>query len=312
MAPTPETVRVYTVDQDLAALAGVLVRVFDATGTTFITQNYSALVGLEAYAEFTLDGDVPAIGYTIRLSKTGVAFDGALGLDSKATQAIFVYSPASAAPNGNNWFRVQGQTFVIPVSPDPRLCRCSGFFKDCSGRPYQALDMSFIAQFKPALVDGDAVMGERVDLRTDEDGYAVIDLYRNGEYRVTIQSLEDFTRVVFVPDRASVNLPDLIFPVVKSIEWDPTSVTVAVDGVQEVVPTVKGSDFHELTGTALEDVKYTITDPEIATVQPLPDRLIITGRASGTTQLVASRLDETIVVIPNTGIDNDSLDITVP
>jgi hypothetical protein len=311
MAPTPETIRVYTVDQDDNPVAGVLVRIFDETGTTFITQNYTAIVGSVAYAEFTLDGDDPAIDYTIRLSKTGVAFDGLLGDDSKSTQLISVYSPPASAPNGNNWFQVQGQTFVTPTSTDPRLCRASGFFRDAAGRPYPNLDIFIIAQFKPAIVDGNAVMGERVELRTDENGFAQVDLFRNGEYRITIQSLEDYTRQVFVPDRTSVNLVDLIFPVVKSITWDPVSAVMSVGDALDVYPSVFGSDFHELTGAALEDVQYEILDPSVASLQSMPDRLILIALSTGTTQVQVTRLDQTIVVIPDTGITNNLLDVSV-
>ena len=53
-----ETVRVYTVDENSDPLEGVLVRFFDVTDI-FVTQNMSALVGLEAYAEVSLDGDDP-------------------------------------------------------------------------------------------------------------------------------------------------------------------------------------------------------------------------------------------------------------
>ena len=308
---SPETVRVYVQDQNEDPLVGVLVRFFDETGTIFISQEHTALIGGEAYAEVTLDGDDPPIAYTIRLAKMGVAFDGSLGEDSKATQEITIYSPPSEAPSGNNWFLVQGQTFVVPTATDPRLCRASGFFRDAAGRPYANLDIFLIAKFKPAIVDGAAVMGERVDLRTDEDGFAQVDLFRNGEYLATVQSLEDITRQIFVPDRASINLPDLIFPVVKSIVWDPDEVDCDVGDIVEVVPTVTASDYHVLAGTAIEDVLYEVEDPTIATVQCLTDKLIITGVSAGTTQLKATRLDQTVVVVPNTEIDGYLLDIMV-
>ena len=122
-----ETVRIYTEDELGDPLEGVLVRFFD-DNDAFVTQQYSSLVGGEAYAEVSLDGDDPTpVDYTIRMSKTGVAFDGGLGDSSRTPQSISVYSPPGASPPTSNGFTVVGQTFTRPTASDPRLCRCSGF-----------------------------------------------------------------------------------------------------------------------------------------------------------------------------------------
>lgn len=311
MAPTPETVRVYTVDENDDPLVGVLVRVYTYPGGVFVTQAYSALVGADAYADFTVDGDNPPIQYEVRLSKTGVAYDGSAGADSWSPQAIDIYSPPTAAPTGKNWFKIPGQTFTLPASPDPRLCRASGFFRDAAGRPYANVDIFFIAQFKPAIVDGDAVLGERVMLRTDADGYAQVDLFRNGEYRATIQSLEDYTKIVMVPDRSSVNIVDLLFPVVSEIDWGMASLSLTVDEVVNLEPEVKCSDYRVLTGPAIEDVLYEAEDPTIIRVQMDPEKIIVTGLQAGSTNVKVTRLDQTVVVIPASQITNYLLPVTV-
>ena len=311
MAPTPETVRVYTIDESAHPISGVLVRVYTYPAGVFVTQAYSVLVGPDSYADFMVDGNDPAIQYEIRLSKTGVAYDGSAGEDSWSPQLIDVYSPPSSAPSGTNWFRIPGQTFTMPTSPDTRLCRASGFFRDGAGRPYANVEIFFIAQFRPAIVDGRAIIGERIFLRTDSAGYAQVDLFRNGQYRATLQSLEDFTKVVVVPDRASVSIVDLLFPVVTKIDWDPSAVSVAVGEDQELYTTVTASDFRVLTGTALEDVAYEIEDPTIAGITKLTDKLVISGLQPGTTNLKATRMDQTVVVIPSSDIVNYLLPITV-
>jgi hypothetical protein len=313
-----ETVKIYAWDQNGDALEGVLVRVFDETGTTFIGQNTTALVGSDAIAEFALDGDDPPISYTIRLSKTGVAFDGALGDEYKTPQLIAIYSPPANSPTGKNDFDVKGETFERPVATDPRLCRCSGFFKDASGRPLPNLDLFFINQFRPAVVDGNAVMGERLDARTDEDGYLELDLYRGGIYEVYVQSIqaatvdgEVFTREVHVPDQASANLIILLFPVVGEVVWTPAVVSLAAGDTLDLVPLVKGTDGRELTGTAIEDAVYEVEDPTIATIQVGADTIIVTGVLPGTTNLVVSRKDQTVVIVPDPGITGSPLAITV-
>lgn len=303
---TPETVRVYTVDQNDDALEGVLVRFFDDTDT-FVTQNYSALVGSDVYAEVTLDGDAVPIEYTVRLSKTGVAFDGALGDDSKTPQSIEVYSPAAGAPSGTNDFTVQGQTFERPVAADPYLCRASGFFRDAAGRPLRNFDMHFTLQRSPLLVGDDGILGFKVYGTTDNNGYFEVDLYRFGDYLVELQSLEH-QRCVSVPDVSSINLVELLFPVVSSVVYDPTAVTVAAGDTQAVDVTITDSTglTHELTESLLT---FTSEDESVATIGISAGQLIVSGQSAGSTTITVTQTDTSIVVIPE--ITLDSLSVTV-
>jgi len=306
-----ETVRVFVVDEQTPTpdpIESVLVRVFDATGTTFITEDYTDALGI---ADFTLDGDDPPNEYQIRLSKTGVAFDGSLGDDSKSPQLIEVWTPAASSPSGTNDFEVQGQTFSRPVATDPRLCRASGFFRRADGSAYPHLDLIFKPLFRPAIVDGDSVMWTSINTRTDEDGYLEIDLYRGGEYSVVVESLEDDPRSVVVPDASSVSLIDLLFPVVAQVVFDPTSLAMSEGDSEEVTPTVTASDLQELTGTAPDDVEYTSSDEDVATVSVRDDVIIVTAVGAGSAQIDVARKDESIVIVPDSGITYTALSITV-
>ncbi len=302
-----ELVRVYAVDENSDPLVGVLVRVYDDTGT-FVTQNYTALVGVEAYAEFTLDGDAVPVEYTIRMLKTGVAFDGSLGDDSKTPQVIGVYSPASLAPTGANSFSVQGQTFSRPAATDPRLCRASGFFRDMAGRPLKNLSIHFVNLFNPIIVDGAGVLGDKVWGRTDDDGYFVVDLFRNAEYRADVESLDIDQRVILVPDAASVNLVNLLFPTVASVAYDPDPVAVAVGAYVDVTVTIIDSTGRELDYVD-GDVTFTIQDVNIASLSVVGDQLRITGASAGSTTIVATRDDDTLHVIPDIALA--TLSVTV-
>jgi hypothetical protein len=314
-----EVTRISVVDQDGTPQVGVLVRVYDLTGTTLITQDTTTPVSGKAIVDVLLDGLLDGQLYTIRMQKTGLAFDGSLGPDSKSPQSIQVFSPPTGAPNGENSFQVRCQSFVQPVATDPRLCRVSGFFRDASGRPLPNLDLFIINKFKPAIIDGRAVLGERLDIRTDKQGYAEFDLFRNGEYEAYIQSVEAadsvnglaFIAQLRVPDRSSVNLPDLLFPVVSEIQWNPATINLVAGTELEVFPTVLSSDYRTLTGTAGNDVQYAITDMTIATLALAGDRLTIKGLQPGSTTLTAVRRDQTIVKIPDSGIIGSPLLITV-
>lgn len=306
-----ETVRVFVEDEQSptpAAIENVLIRVFDATGVTFITEDFTDVSGI---ADFTLDGADPPNEYTIRLSKTGVAFDGGLGDDSKSPQLIEVWSPPASSPSGTNDFELRGQTFNRPAAVDLRLCRLSGFFRRSDGQPYAGLDFRFKPQFKPAIVDGDGVLWGTIDARTDADGYIEIDLFRGGEYRVLVESLSDDERLLVIPSVPSENIVEILFPVVETVVFLPSSLSMAVDDSEEVVPTVTASNQQVLEGTAQQDVEYASSDKAVAIVAVQNDLIIITAISSGTCQIDVARLDQSIVVIPDTGITCTPLAVTV-
>lgn len=312
---TPETVRVYTVDESSDPLEGVLVRFYDESDV-FVTQQYSSLTGGESYAEVTIDGDDPPISYTIRLSKIRVAFDGTLGDDSKTPQSIQVYSPASGSPTGTNYFEVQGQTFTRPTATDPRLCRCSGFFVDGAGRPLPNLDMHFIHRcpednLNPLIVDGNAVLGSKVIGKTDGDGYIEIDLYRSGEYSVTVESLENINRHVIVPDSPSENLISVLFPFVASVAFSTSPLALTVGDYEDLTLTITSS-----SGIVLDpidgDVDFESSDDAIISVQLLETGLLrVFGVAVGSADVTVTRSDSSIRVIPTSDVTYSSLSVTV-
>jgi len=302
-------VRVYSVDEVGDPLVGLLVQVYNASDI-FVTQNTTVLFGAEAYADFILDGANPGTPYTIRMVKTGVAFDGTLGSDSVSPQAIAVYDPPGSAPiTGTNYFQVQGQTFSRPVATDPRLCRASGFFRDAAGRPRPNLDIKFIPKFDPLIVDGDAVMGYQIEGCTDSDGYYQVDLFREGEYEALVEAFDDMPRDILVPDASSVNLINLLFPVVASVSYSSDPIATTVDNYVDVTLTVLSS-----SGITLDimdgDVAFLSNDTSIATAELLTTGVLrVMGIGVGTTTVSATRSDDSIVVIPEVTLD--SLTVTV-
>jgi len=302
---TPEDVVINVSDQDNNPIAGVLIRVFDAAGAVFQTQKYTDVNGM---AEIDgLAGDNPPIPYTIRMSKTGAAFDGSLGNASKTPLLITIFSPPSAVPGGNS-FEIKGETFTRPVSPDLRLCRCSGFFKDITGKPLPGLEIKFINEFGPTVVDGYAVMGEGVNFITDQYGYGCIDLYRNGKYMAWVAGVQavdansehalGFPRNMVIPDQGSANLVSLLFPIVINVDVSPNPIMLMLNQASNPSVVVTADDGRTLLGTASEDVYYDVLDKGVAGISVKCDKLSLVGINPGTTQLTAVRKDQTIVKIP--------------
>lgn len=295
-----ENVNIYVKDDtsQQGPVPNVIVRVFDETGTYFITQSTSDSAGVAALL-------LPAPQrYQLRFFKDRFSIQQPQFLD---------VLEAPILPQTND-FNAVGHIYSPPEAVHPRMCRCSGFFKRPNNAPAIGHDVHFIAKFDPLLFESDAMLTERLMQRTDERGYMEIDLVRFGQYNVTVEGFEDCTRVITIPDAASVNLPDLLFPVVERVTFAPDGPwVVAIDPLNdvEVTPTVWTSDGRVLPGTALEDVRWASSDPNVFAVLATNAKLFLRGLAPGTAQLTASRADVSIVRIPNTPIEGVPVSITV-
>lgn len=289
-------------------LNDVVVRVYDATGTTLLVQGTTGVLSPAGHLDLTLPVDAPPAPtrYSLRFYAQGVAIG--------SPQAIDVYSPASLAPTATNEFQVSGTLLTVPTSPDPLLSRLSGYVRTPSGRPKRGLDISFISEFSPLVASGTGVLGERVDVRTDENGYVEVDLFRSACYRATVESMEECQRIIAVPDRASANINYVLFPIVELIEYDPEGpFAMDVNDVLVLTPSVTATNHQLLIGIAHEDVEYTSSDPTILTVTQDAGNETITLRAiaPGTANLIVTRLDNSIVYVPPLAIENGSVAVTV-
>lgn len=300
-----ETVEISVNDDQMVPqpVDDVVIRVFDETGTTLITSGTTGSV-LTGKVQLTLDGDDPPTRYQLRFFVNGGAIP--------SPQYIEVYSPPASAPTGANNFEIEATMFALPPAVNPRLCRASGFVWRPDGRLQPGIDMAFIPQFTPIVVDGYGMMGERVNARSDKYGYLSIDLLRNGVYTLVAESQDDEPRCIYVPDRSSINIFHLLYPIVVSVVYTPAGPWTVPLGTELVVtPVVEASDYRTLTGTADPDVVYTTDDPAIASVRVDAETLTIRGNAVGTTTLRVARRDNSINYIPDPGIQNEAITITV-
>ncbi len=280
----------------------VVVRVYDANGTTLITEGTTGDV-LEGAVELVLDGDVAPTEYQLRFFIAG----GRISMP----QQIAVYSPASSAPTGANNFQITAELFTLPAAIDTSLCRASGVIRGPGGSPRRGIDIHFIPLY-PAVVGGQAVLGERVAVRTDKNGYVQVDLVRGLCYYATVESDDDRQREVVVPDRSSINIAHLLYPIVAVIEYSPAPPwTINVGDQLTIVPTVICNDFRELQSPAADDVDYSTVNDGIASVSVLADAITLTGVSAGTTTLNAVRKDKSLVYLPEPGVDGGAETVTV-
>jgi len=290
---TIQPVDIYVKDDTINhnPIEGVVVRVHDSTGTTFIMQGTTDVTGR---AGFSL---VVPVVYQARFFK----------------ERVSITQPQNfTTVDALNVFTAIGHVYTPPEAVHPRLCRCSGFFKRPDSSPAINHIIHVIAKFDPILFMGDAMLAELLKDKTDPRGFVQFDLVRFGQYEVTVEGFEDRVRVITIPDAPSVNLPDLLFPVVESVTFDipgPWGVAVGPENEIEITPVVHTSDGRVLPGTATQDVRWKTTDASIAAVLANSDHLYIRGLSSGSTQLIAERNDVSIIRIPNPPIQGIPVDI---
>lgn len=276
----------------MSPLAGVVVKVLSQDGKLVFGQITTDGSGLA-----TLLLPAPAI-YQVRFYKFGVSFSGA--------QLIAVLS----APSTNN-FSVKGTVYTYPQSLDPRLCIASGFFRTPSGAVAASIDMHFIGRFDPLLLDGAAILPERVIARTDNQGYVSVSLVRFAMYDVTLQGMEDYSRLATVPDAPAVNIGDLLFPVVTLVNFEETGpYTVRVGQDLVLHPHVFTSDLRELPDIT-SDLLWSTSDSSGLGINPTSSSVGVHGITPGTYTLMAPRRDQSIIRIPNTPVGGVPLTIVV-
>lgn len=300
-----ETVEITVQDDQIvpALVDGVVVRVFDVTGTSLITEGTTGMV-LPGKVQFTLDGDNPAIRYQLRFYINGGSIP--------SPQYIDVFSPPAAAPTGANNFLITASLFTLPTATNPRLCRVSGYIWGPNGRPKLGIDIAFIPMFTPLVVDGIGILGERVNIKSDKNGFFQVDLIRDGKYEAVVESHENVTRCVLVPDRSSINIMHLLFPIIVDVDFGVVSpVAVPLGGIITLTPQITASNFQVLEGTAVEDVQYAVDDPSVVGLTINQGTIVLNGLSAGSTSLRVTRKDTSIVYIPDPGIDGAVVPITV-
>lgn len=287
-------------------VAGVVVRVYDVTGTTLITSGTTAGDG---HVSFLLDGAASPIRYQLRTYKQGIAIEQPKYVD--------IYTPPASSPTGTNNFRIDAEVFTLPPAVDPKLCRVSGYIKDPAGRPKRGIDIHFIHRFNPLIVGEDAdavgVLGERVAHRTDKDGYFQIDLWRNGCYRAIIESHENVGRSVHIPDLAAANINLVLFPRVYGCVFDPVGPWNIGVGQQLVVGVqTQLTSGYVIDGTAPEDLIYTVSPGSVAVaLEVRDDALVFRGLAPGAATLSIQRVVQNLAYDPDNPVIGDGTTITV-
>ena len=296
---TPVTFLV-TSDVDDALLEDVVIRIYNEAGTVLITQGSTGVDG-----EYTLD--LADATYWVRFFKSGFSFE------SKALIEVDVLL--------SNLFEVEGVDLdTNPSAVDVNLCRVSGRVITGSGADAPFVVIKFTLSGVPRVVAGRTMLPTTVYAKTNASGWFEQDLVRNGIYEAWLTGLEDSTIRVRVPDYPWVALADLVFPYVKTVEFEDNTLAVAVgDDVETSVTVTLSSrlevpyDFDDDDSLTLAEIlTFSIDDTDVATFTMDADGLItITGVTAGTATLSATALDVAAVRQPVVAPVFETIVITV-
>jgi hypothetical protein len=200
---------------------GVIIRFYNESGDTFVTEGTT-----DENGELTLDLE-DLTTYWVRFFKVEWKFSTKLriGVDSGAS---------------SNIFDVVG-TYLVehPPSSVPELCRASGYVVGAHGAPVSAAYMIFEATELPDVISGRAMVGSKVQVRSDKWGRIEVELVRGGAYDVTVSGHEDIPLRIVVPDLEACNITDLVFPYVAQFAFDEgISLAMNVGDEMEIHPRV--------------------------------------------------------------------------
>ena len=211
-----EEVRVYVETSIGNGVENVYVGLHDSASKALLQSDTTDVSGVAVFPN--VDEALNAGVYEIRIVPSAPS---AVVLGK--VQNITVLASPPADPND---FNVQVTLEGLSTAVNPRLCRCSGYFVDSTGQPIQNLSVKFTEECVPKLeYQSEATYGTKAvipslrTVKTDATGKIQLDLYRKAKYQAHMQGLINVSRLVEVPDLASVNLPDLLFPYVGTVEW---------------------------------------------------------------------------------------------
>lgn len=259
-----------------AGIQGVSVGVFDPTTFTEIAVAQTDANGMAA---FLLDVGV----YEVRLQKSMTRF-----------LKPYRIEVTDLGPNG---FTTYGSP-VAPSTPiDVTICRCTAFLKNLANAPIPNLPVQVVAKVEtgrqvPKVLSGNLLAAEGIVRHTDAEGMVFFDLPRCGEFNVVYAGEEDHVYPIKVPDRASANLIDLMFPFPVSLEWDavdaPSGTASIKVGENKLIHwKMNYSDFQKKS-EGIGWLQFENSDSTVARVLAGEGALLVSGLAPGTIDITAT------------------------
>jgi hypothetical protein len=284
---------------------------------------------------------LPVLGAVVGIYNPATCEEVSLTITDPAGRAAFLLEPGiyearfqkllhrfqnpariEVTEDGPNGFVQPCTPLNLPAATDPYVCRCTGKFMSLENKPIAGVSVRVQAKAEvgtqtPKIVNGNLVSAEYFLGRTDANGQVSFDLPRGGEFLVTWAGDEDNTWNIKVPDRASANLIDLLFPAPVLLQWDHDdapndAVSLAVGERKTVRWTMRYSDFQDRP-EGLGWMQLVNMSPDVVIATPSEGTMELYGEApgnsiiSGTTVIPPGAVSR----VPTPDVQIPSLHVTV-
>lgn len=274
-----QSIDIVVSDQHNQLVEDVLVRIYSEDGSLIFTEGTTNAQGTVSFLLETMT-------YTMRFYKFSVGFKQPQLLVIEEGQNAYTYDVSADVLSPN-------------ASSNPLMCRCFGYFIDMFGKPMANLTMHFTAAFNPVVLNSALVVPQSKMVVTDSKGYACIDLIRCARYEVLMGISGDELRQVNVPESSAADLPMLLYPRVSKVTWPSESQEVAIGSPLTLHPTVYLTSGITLSALNSGDILWKLDPDNTASLTPLEKSLEIVGNQSGVLNITATRVDNSIIYIPN-------------
>lgn len=255
-------------------LNDVQIRVY--SGATLVT---TGVTGEAANADGERIFDLAAGAYTMRLAY--------------ASPGYVVSSPQSFTVVGSgDTFDVEVELPTLPVATSAAHCRCSGYIVDPSGAAVRGATYGLVLVEGPRIISAAGVTPRKLQVTTNDAGYASVDLIRGALYQVEYDADEPMEDYIRVPALSAANLADVLHPLVASVTFSPSSLSLDVDEEGDVAVTVR---YRSGLAVDLADydadstpVVFEAADDEV-TLRVVDGVLKVTGSAAGSYTVTVAR-----------------------
>jgi len=275
---------------------GLIVRVFSTLGV-FVTSGTTDSGGEVIF-------DLPDADYDLLFFKAGVSILAGMPLRITVSAADLDTPP--------NTFLVLSHITSLPESPDPLLCRISGFIRGADGGMTKDIRLSLGTTPEIAVLSGIVISPQHIiDIRPDSTGYYEFDLLRKMKYRVyfpqliTLFNVEPAMVLGITPNLPSLPLTDFLFPVPISAVFGALTLAIALTSEPDssISCTITYSDGSindngiRQTPPFFTSVQALSDNDNVATAAFSVDKLIISPKGIGTCNVVVTREISTTLII---------------
>jgi hypothetical protein len=216
-------------DTNNFTVSGQLTSVVSQTAVaTIVSATGGATVGTQTLFTTAADHGF-SVGQIVAIAGVSDStFNGSWTISSIPAPTTFTINQVlyPVVHNGTGGTATVSFTTLQPAT-DPRLCRIQGRFMNLSNQPIPNSTFRIMARAQtgaeaPKYVDDQLISASEMSFKTDQNGYAVAELFRTGHFEIMFAGEDDTEWPFYVPDTPFAQWGDLINPYPVSIAWSPT------------------------------------------------------------------------------------------